>query len=84
MDTMEMTKIVGAVCGSLLIFLLIHLAAGAIFNTESDVVAFSVEVPEAAGAAAAPAAENVDVAALVAAADVAKGAPVCKTCAACN
>ncbi len=84
MDTMEMTKIVGAVCGSLLIFLLIHLAAGAIFNTESDVVAFSVEVPEAAGAAAAPAAENVDVAALIAAADVAKGATVFKKCAACH
>jgi cytochrome c len=84
MDTMEMTKIVGAVCGSLLIFLLIHLAAGAIFNTESDVVAFSVEVPEAGGAAAAPAAEDVDVAALVAAADVTKGATVFKKCAACH
>ncbi len=86
MDTMETTKIVGAVCGSLLVFLLLHLASGAIFNTESDVVAFSVDVPDSGGtdAAAAPAEDNVDVAALVASADVAKGEAVFKKCAACH
>lgn len=83
MDTMEMTKIVGAVCGSLLVFLLIHLGAGAIFNTESDVVAFSVEAPQG-GDGAAPAAEEVDVDALVASADVAKGETIFKKCGACH
>ena len=34
MNTMEMTKIVGAVCGSLLVFLLIQFAADAIFDTQ--------------------------------------------------
>ncbi len=86
MDTMEMTKIVGAVCGSLLVFLLIHLASGAIFNTESEIVAFAVDVPDTGGGGdeAAPAEENVDVAALVAAADVAKGETIFKKCAACH
>ena len=74
MNTMEITKIVGAVCGSLLVFLLIQTAAHAIFDTSSDVVAFSVEVPEggAGGEGGAPA-EDVDVAALVAAADAGRG-----------
>ena len=38
MDTMEVTKLVGAVCGSLLVFLLIQTAAHAIYNTESEAV----------------------------------------------
>ena len=48
MNTMEITKFVGAICGSLLIFLLIQMASDAIFDTHSDVVAFAVEAPEAA------------------------------------
>jgi len=85
MDTMEITKFVGAICGSLLVFLLIHLAAGGIFSTASDTVAYSVEVPEAGGATAGGGAEpEVDVAALVAAADVAKGETIFKKCAACH
>ena len=39
-----MTKIVGAVCGSLLVFLLIQTAAHAIFDTHSEVVAYAIEV----------------------------------------
>ena len=34
MNTMEVTKFVGAICGSLLIFLLLQTAAHAIYNTE--------------------------------------------------
>ncbi|HRO11083.1 cytochrome c family protein [Amaricoccus sp.] len=84
MDTMEITKFVGAICGSLLVFLLIQLASHAIFDTHSDVVAFSVEAPEGGGDDTGAPAEEVDVAALVAAADVAKGETVFKKCAACH
>jgi cytochrome c len=84
MNTMEMTKFVGAVCGSLLIFLLIQLGAHAIFNTHSETVAFAVEGVEGGGAGGGQAEEDVDVAGLVAAADVAKGETVFKKCAACH
>ena len=82
MNTMELTKFVGAICGSLLIFLLFQSAAHAIFDTSSDVVAFAVEAPEGGGGE--PAEEAVDVGALMAAADVAKGETVFKKCAACH
>ncbi len=85
MDTMEITKFVGAICGSLLVFLLIHLAAGGIFNTASDTVAYSVAVEDTGAAAGGADTEApVDVAALVAAADVAKGQTIFKKCAACH
>jgi cytochrome c len=83
-NTMEITKIVGAVCGSLLVFLLLEMAAHAIFDTHSDVVAFAVEVPEGGGGEEAPAEEAVDVDALVASADAAAGETVFKKCAACH
>jgi cytochrome c len=83
MNTMEITKLVGAVCGSLLIFLLIQTASHAIFNTESEAVAFAVEVAEPTGGEEAPA-EDVDVVALVSAADPAAGETVFKKCAACH
>ncbi len=85
MDTMEITKFVGAVCGSLLVFLLIKTAAHGFYNTENETVAYSVEVADTGGGdEAAPAAEDVDVAALVAAADASKGEAVFKKCAACH
>jgi cytochrome c len=82
MNTMEVTKFVGAICGSLLVFLLFQTAAHAIFNTHSETVAFSVEgaEPEAGGEEEA----EVDVAGLMAAADAAKGETVFKKCAACH
>lgn len=83
MNTMEITKVVGAFCGSLLVFLLISTFAGAIFDTSSEAVAFSIPVEETGGGDAAPQ-EEVDVPALVAAADVAKGETVFKKCAACH
>jgi cytochrome c len=84
MNTMEITKFVGAICGSLLVFLLIQTAAHAIFDTSSDVVAFSVEAPEGGGGGDEAPAEDIDVAALVAAADPAAGEAIFKKCAACH
>jgi cytochrome c len=84
MNTMEMTKFVGAVCGSLLIFLLIQLGSHAIFNTHSETVAYAVEGVEEGGAGGGQADEDVDVAGLVAGADVVKGETVFKKCAACH
>lgn len=84
MDTMTITKYVGAFCGSLLVFLLISTVAGAIFDrTSEEVVAFSLEAPEGDAAADAPE-EQVDVAALVAAADAAAGEGQFRKCAACH
>ena len=84
MNTMEVTKFVGAICGSLLIFLLIQTAAHAIYNTESETVAFEVEGAETGGAGGEDAAEDVDIEGLMAAADAAKGETVFKKCAACH
>lgn len=89
MNTMEITKIIGALCGSLLVFLLIQTGASSVFNTSSDVVAFSVEIEEPAsadagdGAEEAPA-EEADVATLVSAADPAAGERVFNKCQACH
>ena len=84
MNTMEITKFVGAICGSLLIFLLLQTAAHAIYNTASETVAFEVEGVDTGGSGGEEAQEDVDVAALVAAADAAKGETVFKKCAACH
>lgn len=84
MNTMEITKFVGAICGSLLIFLLIQMAAGAIYNTHSEAVAFAVEGVDTGGAGGAEAQEDVDVAGFMAAADLGKGETIFKKCAACH
>jgi cytochrome c len=84
MNTMVITKYVGAICGSLLVFLLIVSASELIFDTHSEEVAFIIETPEAGGGEDDAPAEAVDVAALVAEADVDKGATVFKKCAACH
>ncbi len=83
MNTMVITKYVGAICGSLLVFLLIATASEMIFDTHSEEVAFIVETPETGGDAEAEAGD-VDVAALVSEADAEKGASVFKKCAACH
>ncbi|MFT3973510.1 MAG: cytochrome c family protein [Amaricoccus sp.] len=84
MDTMEITKFVGAICGSLLVFLLIHTASGAIFSVGTDATSFVVPVEAATGGGDGGGAAQVDVAALVAAADVAKGEAIFKKCGACH
>jgi cytochrome c len=83
MNTMEITKFVGAVCGSLLVFLLIATASASIFDTHEEFAAFIIETDEPA-AEEAPAEEAVDVAALVAAADVSAGETQFRKCAACH
>lgn len=83
MNELEITKVVGATCGALLVFLAITTVSHALFDIESDVVAFAIEVEE-------PEAEEVveeeavDVATLVAAGDPDSGAAVFRKCAACH
>lgn len=85
MNTMEITKLVGGFCGSLLVFLLISTLAGAIFDrTSPDVVAFSIVDPNAGEGGEAAAEETVDVAALVASADAGAGEGQFRKCAACH
>lgn len=83
MDTMEITKFVGAICGSLLVFLLIHTAAGGIFHVGTEATSFVVPVEASAGGEGGGG-EQVDVNALVAAADVGKGEGIFKKCGACH
>jgi cytochrome c len=83
MNTFEMTKILGAVCGSLLVFLLLQFGTEIIYDTHSETAAYMVEVPEGAGEAE-EGAETVDVAALMTAADPAAGEAVFKKCQSCH
>jgi cytochrome c len=90
-DTMTITKAVGALCGSLLVFLLGAWAAESLYHVgveahgEGEVPqAYTVAIEGAATEAAAPAAETVDVAALVASADADAGAKVFNKCKACH
>ena len=85
MNTMEMTKFVGAVCGSLLIFLLIQLGSHAIFNTHSETVAYAVEGVEEGGAGGGRRPRRTWTwPELWPGADVVKGETVFKKCAACH
>jgi cytochrome c len=83
MDTMEITKIVGAACGSLLIFLLIQFASNEIFDTHSELVAYVIDTGEGEAPAGEPE-EAVDVEALVAAADASSGQGIFRRCSACH
>jgi cytochrome c len=86
MDTMTVTKYVGAFCGSLLALLLIMTVAHTIYSTESEEVAYSIPVEDAeAGAEAeAASAEDLDVAALMEAADPGAGEAVFRRCQSCH
>lgn len=85
MNELEITKIVGAACGALLVFLAINTVSHALFDTGSDVVAFSIEVEEAEGGEDVAAEEEAeDVATLVAAGDPGSGEQVFRKCAACH
>jgi len=94
-NTMTVTKTVGALCGSLLVFLLGSWAAENIYHVgvtaDADGVvpqAYKIAVEEAAPAEeeAAPAegGDGSDMAALVASADAAAGAKVFNKCKACH
>jgi cytochrome c len=91
-DTMTMTKAVGAVCGSLLVFLLLGWAGNSLFTVggashgghgEEIAQAYSIDTGEAEapaeGAEAGP-----DFATLLASADAAAGEAVFKKCASCH
>jgi cytochrome c len=92
-DTMTMTKAVGAVCGSLLVFLLVGWAGSSLFTVggghggghEGEEIAQAYTIDT--GEAAAPedgAAEGPDFATLLASADPAAGEAVFKKCASCH
>jgi len=87
-DTMRFTKVVGAVCGSLLVFLLTSWAASALFYTggghggESEAQAYVIDTGEG-DAGTETAAEGPAFEELYAAADAAAGEKVfgkCKSC----
>lgn len=90
-NTMTMTKAVGSVCGSLLVFLLLGWAGNALFTVggghghgeeiaQAYVIDTGEETAEAAPAEEAP----VDFATLLASADAAAGETVFRKCAACH
>jgi cytochrome c len=91
-DTMTMTKAVGAVCGALLVFLMVGWAGTSLFTVggahhgaegEEHAQAYTIDTGEAEapaeGAEAGP-----DFATLLASADAAAGETVFKKCAACH
>lgn len=83
MNTFEITKIVGAFCGSLLIFLLVQFAGEGLYHVDHGAESYVIAVPEG-GDAGEPAEEEVDIATLVAAADPGAGETVFRRCAACH
>lgn len=92
-DTMTSTKILGAVCGSLLVLLfakwgaesLYHVGATGHGHGEGEIhAAYKIETEDAAGGGEEAEEEAVDFATLLASADVGKGAKVFKKCAACH
>lgn len=89
MNTMEITKIVGGVCGALLIYLLINWGAESMYHTggghgEGDHASagYIIEVAQAGTPADAGEAKTIDE--LLAAADPAKGKKVFSKCKACH
>jgi cytochrome c len=82
MNTMEITKIVGALCGSLLVFLLLRLAGEYLYHVDHDAQAYVIEVEDAAPADGEE--EDVDFEQLIAAADPSAGETVFRRCAACH
>ncbi len=88
-DTMTLTKTVGAVCGSLLVFLLAGWAAGGLYNTsggghgDDHAQAYVIDTGEG-DAHAEEEAEPIDFAELMANADVEKGKKLWKKCQACH
>lgn len=88
LDTMTMTKAVGAVCGSLLVFMLAGWAAEGLYATgdthhgEEHAQAYTIDTGEDAPAEEPE--EAVDFATLYAAADAGAGEGVFRKCAACH
>lgn len=84
MNTMEFNKFFGAGCAALLVFLLANFASEQVFHMEDpEELAYALEIEQPSGGAD-DAAEQVDLPALLASADVAKGEQVFRKCAACH
>jgi cytochrome c len=93
-DTMTMTKAVGAVCGSLLVLMLVHWAGNSLYmvgpgehgeHAEGELKqAYTVDTGEEAAPADDAAAPAVDVAAILAAGDATAGEAVFKKCGSCH
>ncbi len=82
-DTMTLTKLTGGLCGALLVLLLGKWAAEELYHMDSHgEAAYVIETDE--GDSGAAEAEEVDFGALLASADVGKGAKVFKKCSACH
>jgi cytochrome c len=86
-DTMTLTKILGALCGSLLVFLLGSWAAEELFHTsgghgdDEHLAGYVIEIEDAGEVEEV---EEVDFAELIAAADIGKGEKVFGKCRACH
>lgn len=92
-DTMTMTKAVGAVCGSLLVFMLAGWAADGLYTVGGDhhggegeehAQAYTIDTGEEAAPAEDAGAEAPDFATLLASADAADGEKVFRKCASCH
>ncbi len=93
-DTMTSTKILGAVCGSLLVLLFAKWGAETLYHVgatghgahgEDELhAAYIIEIEDASHGGEEAEEEVVDFATLLASADVGKGAKVFKKCAACH
>jgi cytochrome c len=87
MNSFELNKILGALLGTCLILVAMHIAAGAIFTPERPAkpgyeVAVKEEQPQGRAAPAAPAAVPIDT--LLASASSERGSQVAKQCQACH
>ncbi len=93
-DTMTMTKTVGAVCGSLLVLMLVNWAGDGLYtvgaashggeHAEGELTqAYTIDTGEEAAPAEGEG-ETIDVAALLAAGDAAAGEAVFKKCGSCH
>ncbi len=89
-DTMTLTKTVGALCGSLLVFLLALWFAESMYHTgggghgDEHHQAYVIDTGDAEGGGEAEAAEEVDFGALLASADTADGEKLFKKCQSCH
>ncbi|SHE81329.1 cytochrome c [Loktanella atrilutea] len=90
-DTMTLTKVVGGVCGTFLVFLLGGWAAEAIYvggeghaEGEGEHAAYVIEVPETGGGEAAPEEEAVPFDVAFETADASAGEAVFRNCKSCH
>jgi len=89
MNTMELTKIVGALCGALLIFMLVTWAAEVLYHTggghghgDEHMAGYVIEVEEETSSAEVE--EGPSLEEMMAAADIEKGAKAFGKCKACH